>query len=247
MTRDGPAPGERLVWSEEFDGASGAPPDPARWTHNTGGGGWGNGELQRYTDSTQNARLDGRGSLEIVARAEQVGRTRRYTSARITTRGSFTARYGRYEARLRLPAGRGIWPAFWLNGICATGWPDCGEIDVMESVDEVPTTVRSRIHGPGPSYRSGIGRDWPVRSRLDEGYHVYGVRWTPDHAAFTFDGVEYSRVERTRLGPGEVWALDHDAYLILNVAVGGRWPGAPTARTRFPTRLKVDWVRVYQG
>ncbi|MFN0283552.1 MAG: family 16 glycosylhydrolase [Kineosporiaceae bacterium] len=236
----------RLVWSDEFEGPAGTPPDPARWTHDTGDGGWGNDELQRYTDSTRNARLDGRGALEIVARVEQTGRSRRYTSARITTRRSFTPRYGRFEARLRLPGGRGIWPAFWLNGICATGWPDCGEVDVMESVDEVPRTVRSRIHGPGPSYRSGIGRDWRVRSRLDEGFHVYGVEWTPDHAAFTFDGVEYSRVERARLAAGEVWALDNDAYLILNVAVGGSWPGDPTPQTRFPTRLKVDWVRCYQ-
>jgi beta-glucanase (GH16 family) len=238
--------GWQLRFHDEFDGPVGSRPDPARWGYDTGRGGWGNRELQEYTDLATNARLDGDGVLEIVARAHEIGRGRQYSSARITTRDTFTARYGRYQARLQLPAGQGLWPAFWLNGTCAAGWPRCGEIDVMESVDEVPRTVRGRVHGPGPSYRSGIGRDWRVRAELDKAFHVYGVEWDPQYVAFTFDGAEYTRVRRDQLPAGDVWALDHDAYLILNVAVGGNWPGNPSRHTEFPARLRVDWVRVYQ-
>ncbi|WP_143447501.1 family 16 glycosylhydrolase, partial [Kineosporia sp. R_H_3] len=228
-------------WADEFDGPAGAGPDRSRWGFDTGAGGWGNDELETYTDSTRNARLTGNGALEIVARREGPG----FTSARLSTEKTFTHRYGAYEARLRLPAGKGLWPAFWLNGVCPQGWPACGEIDVMESVDAVPRTVRGRVHVPGPHVRPGLGRDWPVAAALDEGFHVYGVVWDPQYVAFAFDGHEYARVRRDRLPAGDRWALDHDAYLLLNVAVGGRWPGSPDASTPFPSRLTVDWVRVW--
>ncbi|MBI4943462.1 MAG: glycoside hydrolase family 16 protein [Actinobacteria bacterium] len=238
---DGTSGGWQLVWGDEFDGPAGAGPDRTRWGFDTGAGGWGNGELETYTDSTANARLTGTGALEIVARREGEG----FTSARLSTEKTFTRRYGTYEARLRLPAGKGLWPAFWLNGVCAQGWPDCGEIDVLESVDPVPRTVRGRVHVPGPHARPGLGRDWPVASALDEGFHVYGVVWDPEYVAFTFDGHEYARVRKDRLPAGDRWALDHDAYVLLNVAVGGRWPGSPDASTPVPSRLTVDWVRVW--
>ncbi|WP_088288064.1 family 16 glycosylhydrolase [Kineosporia sp. A_224] len=231
----------RLVWSDEFDGPAGAGPDRSRWGFDTGAGGWGNDELETYTDSTRNARITDEGTLEIVARREGAG----FTSARLSTESTFRHRYGAYEARLRLPAGRGLWPAFWLNGICAQGWPDCGEIDVMESVDAVPRTVRGRVHLPGPDARPGLGRDWPVASALDQGFHVYGVVWDPQFVAFSFDGHEYARVRKDRLPDGDRWELDHEAYLLLNVAVGGRWPGSPDATTPFPSRLTVDWVRAW--
>ena len=230
-----------LAWHDEFDGPAGAPPDPARWDHDTGAGGWGNGELQRYTDSTANARLSGDGTLEIVALRTPAG----WTSARLTTRSTHLVRYGRFEARLRLPAGRGLWPAFWLNGLCKAGWPACGEIDVMESMTPVPRTVRARVHLPGPDARGGLGGEWQVRAALDEGFHVYGAVWDESSVAFTFDGHEYARVRRDALPAGTTWELDHDAYLILNLAVGGAPVDPPDATTPSPAVLAVDWVRQY--
>jgi beta-glucanase (GH16 family) len=243
-----------LVFSDEFSGEDGKAPDPQRWQHDVGGGGWGNGELQRYTASTRNARTDGQGRLRLEALRERVsqdgrdddGKKTRYTSARISTKGRFTTRYARAEARIRVPAGKGLWPAFWLSGVCEEGWPACGEIDVLESVDEVPMVVRSRIHGPGPQATPGIGPDWQVDTRLDEGFHVYAVEWTRDRADFFFDDHRYATVDRGDLPEDDVWALDHPMRLLLNVAVGGRWPGAPTEDTPFPATMLVDWVRVYE-
>lgn len=231
--------GWRLTWNDEFDGPAGSAPDPSRWEHDTGAGGWGNAELERYTDSTDNARLSGDGTLEVVALRTADG----WTSARLTTRSTYLARYGRFEARMRLPAGRGLWPAFWLNGLCKAGWPACGEIDVMESMTPVPRTVRARVHLPGPDARGGLGGEWQVRSALDEGFHVYGAVWDPAFVAFTFDGHEYARVRRDALPAGTTWELDHDAYLIVNLAVGGSAVGPPDASTPSPAVLAVDWVR----
>jgi len=246
------AGGWRLVFSDEFSGPEGRPPDPRRWQHDVGGGGWGNDELQRYTASPRNARTDGMGRLRLDALREPVSRSGEgesrtgYTSARISTKGRFTTQYARVEARIRIPAGQGIWPAFWLSGVCEDGWPDCGEIDILESVDEVATVVRSRIHGPGPHATAGIGPDWEVDTRLDEGFHVYAVEWTRDRAVFSFDGRRYATVRRDELPEDDVWALDHPMRVLLNVAVGGRWPGDPSQDTPFPATMLVDWVRVYE-
>ena len=231
-----------LAWHDEFDGPAGSAPDPARWDHDTGSGGWGNAELQRYTADAANARLSTTGTLQIRALRSTDG----WTSARVTTRSTHLARYGRFEARLRLPAGRGLWPAFWLNGLCKAGWPECGEIDVMESLTPLPRTVRARVHLPGPQARGGLGGEWQVRAALDEGFHVYGAVWDPAFVAFTFDGHEYARIRRDALPRGTTWQLDHDAYIVLNLAVGGSPVAPPDATTPSPAVLEVDWVREYR-
>ncbi len=237
-------PGWTLTFHDEFDGRAGSLPSGKRWVFQTGAGGWGHGELQRYTDRPSNASLDGKGRLVITARKESL-KGAQYTSARLTTEGRFSQRYGWFEARLKVPQGVGIWPAFWTNGECPQGWPYCGEIDVMESVGATPTTVHGRVHGPGPHKGRGIGGDWKLDTRIDEDFHVYAIDWQPTYVAFYFDGHEYARVRSDQLPEGDVWAVKHPANLLLNIAVGGAWPGPPDATTHFPQRLVVDWVRVY--
>ena len=135
-------PARQLAFDDEFEGPAGSPPDAAKWTYDRGGSGWGNDELQYYTDSTRNAALDGSGALVISVRAERQ-HGRKYTSARLKTLGRFAQAYGHFEARIRIPQGQGIWPAFWLLGsdMDAVGWPQCGEIDVMENIGREPTLV----------------------------------------------------------------------------------------------------------
>jgi beta-glucanase (GH16 family) len=218
-----------------------------------GGHGWGNRELQSYTSHRENARLDGRGHLVIAAHRETrtgAGRTRRhYTSARLKTHGRFSFRYGRVAARMRVPAGRGLWPAFWMMGadINLVGYPRCGEIDVMEVLGQHPRTVHGTVHGPGPNLDSGIGGQLTAKRSLARRFHTYGARWTPDQVRFTLDGRAYETVRRSAYPPDATWAFDRHMFMILNLAVGGTWPGPPDRATRFPARLKVAWVRVWQG
>ena len=240
-----------LVWSDEFNGPAGASPDPSRWTFDVGGGGWGNNELEYYTARPANASLDGHGHLAIVARRESYsghGVTRDYTSARLKTQGLFSTTYGRIEASIKLPVGRGLWPAFWAVGesIETVGWPASGEIDMMESLGDGFTLFGS-LHGPEGSNERGYGLTSPHRSAvsLAGGFHVYGVDWSPSAIVFTFDGVPYATRTPAELGPGQHWAFDKPFFLILNLAVGGDWPGAPNASTAFPATMLVDWVRVY--
>lgn len=243
-----------LVWSDEFSGPAGASPDPAKWSLESGGNGWGNNELEYYTARPSNVSLDGKGHLAITARAETYtgpdGITRHYTSARIQTDGLFATAYGRVEASIKLPAGRGLWPAFWALGQRADtiGWPWCGEFDVMENLGNDPFTVYGSIHGPqAGAARGQYGLTAPVRSRtsLATGFHTYGVTWSPDRIVFTLDGVPYSTRTPASLGRGQRWVFNQRFFLLLNVAVGGRWPGRPGAGTRFPATMLVDWVRVY--
>jgi beta-glucanase (GH16 family) len=245
----------RLVWSDEFSGPAKAPVDRRRWRHEIGGA-WGDGELQSYTDRLANSYQDGRGRLVIATRAERFSGadaiTRNYTSARISTMGRFSFRYGTFEARLRTPAGRGLWPAFWALGtdIDRSGWPRCGEIDVMENLGQEPRRAYGTIHGPtgggGPleDYKPGfaVEHDAP----LAQGFHTYGARWLPGSIEFFFDGRRYGAITRADLPAGSRWVFDHPFYLVLNVAVGGRWAGSPDATTSFPQAMHVDHVRVYQ-
>jgi beta-glucanase (GH16 family) len=237
-----------LVWADEFDGPAGAPPDPASWTAEAGGDGWGNGELQSYTGATANARLDGRGNLEIVARAES-GRADgcRYSSARLVTQGKVEVGCGEIEARVRLPRGRGMWPAVWMLGADLPGvaWPGCGEIDVMENLGHDPFTVHGTVHGPGYSGRHGVSGSWVAAADLSAAFHVYAVRWRPDGIDWLLDGRRYHRVTPETV-PGD-WVFDHPFFLLINLAVGGDWPGAPDAETRFPQSLLVDYLRVYRA
>ncbi len=248
------AGGGRLIWSDEFNGPAGAPPDPSRWTFDVGGGGWGNGELEYYTSRRGNSALDGHGHLAIVARRERFGEgaeRRGYTSARLKTEGVFSTTFGRIEASIKLPGGRGLWPAFWAVGenIETVGWPASGEIDMMESLGNDPFTLYGSLHGPERGTARGYGLTTPHRSgtSLAAGFHVYGASWSPSAITFTFDGVPYATRTAAQLSPGQRWVFNKPFFLILNLAVGGDWPGEPGASTPFPATMLVDWVRVYSG
>ncbi|MEO5817826.1 MAG: glycoside hydrolase family 16 protein [Gemmatimonadaceae bacterium] len=250
-------PGEwKLSWSDEFDGASGALVDPGKWTAETGGGGWGNQERQYYTTSASNASLDGSGHLVITARAEPVTSSLtcwygscRYTSARIKTQGRFEQAYGKFEARIRIPRGQGLWPAFWMlgNDIDRNGWPKSGEIDIMESIGKEPYAVYGTLHGPGYSGSGSIGSSYSLAAvPFADNYHVFTVEWSPGEVRWIVDGTEYRRTSTANLPSAGTWVFDHAFFMLLNVAVGGNWPGDPDATTTFPQQMLVDYVRVYQ-
>ncbi len=250
-----PAPAAGLVWHDEFDGPAGGTFDPTRWVADTGGGGFGNHELELYTTSADNVALDGRGHLVITARAERpataatcwYGRCR-YTSARLETKGRFAQAYGRIEARIRIPRGQGVWPAFWLLGadIDSVGWPRSGEIDVMENIGREPDIVHGTLHGPGYSGADGIGRaDTLPTGAVADDFHVFAVEWAPRDIRWFVDGREYHHATPADLPRGTPWVFEHPFFLLLNFAVGGDWPGAPDASTSFPQRMVVDYVRVY--
>ncbi|MDE3104253.1 MAG: glycoside hydrolase family 16 protein [Acidobacteriota bacterium] len=241
----------QLAWSDEFNGPDGAPPDAAHWVFDQGGGGWGNQELESYTRRTQNAEQRG-GYLVLTARKEEFtgsdGRAMHYTSARLRTQGLFAQTFGRVEARMQLPLGKGIWPAFWMLGsnIGQVNWPASGEIDIMENIGDAHT-VYSTIHGPGYSGAKGISAPFhlPADQRVDSGFHVYAVEWAPNDLRFFLD--DHLIVERTPadLPAGATWVYNRPFFLILNVAVGGGWPGNPDQTTRFPQQMRIDYVRVY--
>ena len=241
-----------VAWAEEFDGPAGAQPSPGTWTYETGGHGWGNDELQYYTSDAANAALDGAGSLAITVRRsdpQQVeGRYGHgpYTSARLTTKGRRSFRYGLIQARIRLPAGRGIWPAFWMLGtdIDQSGWPGCGEIDVMENFGIYPRLVHGTVHGPGYAGTAGITAQLDTGLPLAEDFHVYSVCWEPTRIRWYFDQVGYHTVTPASV-PGQRWVFDHDFYLLLNVAVGGHPSAPPDDSTAFPQTMLVDYIRVH--
>jgi beta-glucanase (GH16 family) len=240
-----------ITWQDEFEGRAGTPVDGGKWGFDIGGSGWGNNELQYYTDSTSNVALDGRGHLAITARRENPANYQchygacQYTSARIKTAGKFTQRYGRFEARIKVPKGQGIWPAFWMLGdnIGGVGWPNSGEIDIMENVGKAPNTGHGTVHGPGYSGGGGIGGSRTLGAPLGDDFHNFAVDWSPDLIVWTLDGSEYFRI--TPASPnGRQWVFDHPFFMILNVAVGGNWPGDPDNSTSLPQTMLVDYVRV---
>ena len=240
-----------LTFHDEFDGAKGLPPSKALWGRNIGGDGWGNNELESYTDGNANAFLDGKGHLVIEARKETTTGpdhiTRPYSSARLLSEGKFSQEYGRFEARMKLPQGKGVWPAFWLLGsnIGKVGWPQCGEIDILESVEKVARFAHGTLHGPGYSGASGISKQIESRTSLAEGFHVYSVEWEPKQIKWFLDGTCYSTVTPAQIR-GQKWVFDQPFFITLNLAIGGYWPGYPDATTEFPQRLLVDYVRVYK-
>ncbi len=231
------------AWSDEFDGVANSGPDPSKWTFDLGGGGWGNHELETYTNSVDNVHLDGNGHL--VIRAIATGST--FTSARLKTQGLFTAQYGHVEARIKLPAGRGIWPAFWMLGsnITSVGWPQCGEIDIMENIGSEPSVNHGSVHGPGYSGGQAITARYllPGGGRLSDDFHTFAIDWAPGTIAFGVDGSIYQTVMRANLPAGAQWVFDAPFFLLLNVAVGGTFPGSPDATTIFPQEMVVDYVR----
>ena len=250
--------GWTLTFNDEFSGPYGTPVDARKWGFDRGGNGWGNDELQFYTDTRHNAMMDGSGRLMIRARAEAnnsaypcaLGQPCQYTSARLSTRGIFTQAYGRFEARVQVPAGQGLWPAFWLLGstLGEVGWPATGEIDVMEHIGREPTLAYGTIHGPGYSGANGIGASvsLPGGGRFADGFHTFAVEWEENEIRWLLDDVVYQTRTPADLPGGARWVFDHPMFLILNLAVGGRWPGRPDASTVFPAVLLVDYVRVYQ-
>jgi len=243
-----------LTWSDEFNGPNGSAPDPRKWTYDLGGGGWGNHELETYTGRPQNASIQD-GKLVIRPLKESYagrdGITREYTSARLKTQGLFTQRYGRFEARIKIPYGQGLWPAFWMLGDNIDkpgGWPTCGEIDILENIGREPSIVHGTVHGPGYMGAKGIGAPYslPGSERFADEFHVFAVEWEPNEIRFYVDDHLYHTVTPSSLPPGTKWVFDHPFFLILNVAVGGGWPGNPDASTAFPQTMLVYYVRVFE-
>ena len=240
-----------LVWTDEFSGPNGSPVDPSKWVSETGGGGWGNKELEYYTSRPQNAYQQD-GNLVIKVLQEKYtgadGVSRDYTSARLKTQGKFTQAYGRFEARIKIPQGQGIWPAFWMLGDDKAGWPECGEIDIMENIGKEPAVVHGTIHGPGYSGAHGIGSNYGLanKGRFADDFHVYAVEWEPSAIRFYVDKDLYVTRTPADLPKGAKWVYDHPFFLLLNVAVGGEWPGNPDPTSVFPQTMLVDYVRVYR-
>ncbi|HEX5221033.1 MAG TPA: glycoside hydrolase family 16 protein [Verrucomicrobiae bacterium] len=237
-----------LVWADEFTQADGSLPDATKWVHDIGATGWGNNEWQYY--STTNASITNN-MLVIEARKIINGANTNYTSARLKTQGKASWTYGRMEARIRIPRGQGIWPAFWTLGTNITtpgnGWPNCGEIDILENIGREPTIVHGTIHGPGYSGGNAIGGPYslPGNPAFADDFHVYAVEWTTNQIKWFVDNQQYFSVTPASLPGGATWVFTKPQFLILNVAVGGNWPGYPDATTVFPQRMLVDYVRVY--
>ncbi|HEY9115491.1 MAG TPA: family 16 glycosylhydrolase [Bacteroidales bacterium] len=244
ITQDDPDYDPTLIWSDEFNYTG--LPDPAKWNMETGGGGWGNNELQYYTDSESNAMVDN-GVLTITAREETVSGYN-YTSARITTQNKFDFKYGRIEAKMKLPYGQGMWPAFWMLGanFGSVGWPACGEIDIMEMVGGVngDKTVYSTLHWDNNGENADYGESYTLSSGIfaDE-FHIFSVVWDNQQIRAYVDNVQFFSSDITPVALSE---FQNNFFIIMNLAVGGNWPGPPDGTTEFPQTLVVDWVRVYQ-
>ncbi|MET7276790.1 family 16 glycosylhydrolase [Kribbella sp. NPDC005582] len=238
------------TFEDNFDGPAGQAPDSNKWRYDIGGSGWGNAERQYYTNSTRNSAKDGNGNLVITARRESGGfqchyGTCEYTSARLLTAQTFTQTYGRFEARIKIPGTQGVWPAFWMLGAQGGGWPNNGEIDIMENIGREPNTVHGTIHGPGYSGAEGIGAAYnsPNGQPFRNDFHTYRVDWAPDSITWFVDGVQYQRRTPADLG-GDQWVFNHPFFMIMNVAVGGSWPGYPDGSTVMPQTMTIDYVRV---
>jgi beta-glucanase (GH16 family) len=244
---DGAASGWTLTWSDEFDGAASASPDASKWTYDTGGGGWGNNELEYYTNRPTNVATDGQGHLVITLRAESYMGSA-YTSARIKTQGLFTQAYGRFEARIKIPGTQGVWPAFWMLGadIATNPWPNCGEIDIMENVGKQPAVNHGSLHGPGYSGGNPLTGTYTLASgKLSDDFHLYAIEWETNVVRFYVDDMLYETHTNADVPAGAKWVYDHPFFIILNVAIGGTFPGSPDTTTVLPQTMTVDYVRVY--
>jgi beta-glucanase (GH16 family) len=235
-----------VVWNEEFNGANGAGVDTSKWNFDTGGGGFGNSELEYYNSGTSNVHTDGQGHLVIEARRESGGHscwygTCQWTSGRIQTAGKFTQQYGHIEARIQVPKGNGLWPAFWMLG--GSNWPTDGEIDIMENVGRDPNTVYGTIHGPGYSGGNAVGGTRNIGQPLGNAFHNFAVDWSPNLIVWTIDGSEYFRATPASTR-GNPWVYSHPFFIIMNLAVGGSFPGSPDGSTPAVNRMLVDYVHV---
>jgi beta-glucanase (GH16 family) len=245
---DPPVNGWQMIWADEFDGPANTQPDPAKWRYDLGGGGWGNGQLEFNTDQLANAHLDGSGQLVITAIKQPYGGNE-YTSARLRTEGLLDQKYGKFEARIKLPTGGGLWPAFWLLGSTHTsrGWPECGELDIMEARGSEPEVNHGSAHGPGYSG----GNPKTAAYTLDagsfaDGFHVFTLEWSPGEVHWFVDGNHYHALRAVDMPPDQRWVFDDGSmFMILDLAVGG-WFGGEVDDSVFPQSMVVDYVRVYE-
>jgi beta-glucanase (GH16 family) len=254
-------PSWELVWSDEFNGSAGTAPSPSVWGREIGDGnvygipGWGNDELEYYTDGTANVAFDGSGHLVITTK-EADGSLLcyygpcEYTSARLLTKNRFEVAYGRVEARVKVPTGAGLWPAFWMLGtdIDQVGWPQTGEIDIMEHVGRLPTEIFGTLHGPGYSGGQSYGKSVDLGEPVAAGFHTFAVEWQPDRITWLLDGSPYfTATPDDPFLQGKPWVFNHPFYMLLNVAVGGNFGGPVGSETTFPQQTMVDYVRLYQA
>ncbi|MEU6389301.1 glycoside hydrolase family 16 protein [Streptomyces sp. NPDC046939] len=252
-----PAPdSDRPFWQAEFDGAAGARPSAAYWNTEIGNRdeqGWGNNELQYYTDDAANAAQDGSGHLVITAkRAPEEAELPCYTedfcpftSARLTTAQKVSLRRGRVEVRAKMPTGKGLLPAIWMLGDNGEQWPRQGEIDISEVVGNEPRTVYGTAHGPTYYNENGIGDSTTLPADADQAFHTYAVEKEPHRITWSVDGKRYFTLTPDKLPAPRDWVFEQDMHLLLNVAVGGDWPGSPDNSTRFPAAMTIDYVRFY--
>lgn len=247
-TAELPGPQWNLVWADEFNLPDGAPVDASKWSAEMGGGGWGNAELEYYTDRPENAYHEN-GSLVIRARNEEYQGSR-YTSARLVTKGKASWKYGRIEARAKLPVGQAIWPAIWMMPEKSVygGWPVSGEIDIVELIGKEPGTIHGTLHFGNPHDQVSGAFSLPAGQSFADDYHVFAIEWEPGAIRWYLDGNEYFSATRwftsAKNSPFPA-PFDQPFYLIMNVAVGGRWPGYPNATTPAEAKMLVDYVRVY--
>jgi beta-glucanase (GH16 family) len=248
--RTNPAKGYSLVWNDEFARPDASSPDPKKWNYSTGGSGWGNSELECYTDRNENSFVEN-GMLVIRAVQEEYMGCQ-YTSARVNTLSKGEWKYGRFEIRAKLPTAQGIWPAFWLlpSNITRYGdWPASGEIDMMELVGKEPGRVNGTLHFGKPHTTITNHFDLPVGTDFSDDFHLFALDWGPTEINWYVDGKLYLPADQwfTSVGNSPFPApFDVEFYLIINVAVGGSWPGNPDATSTFPQSMYVDYVRVYQ-
>lgn len=247
-----PVAAAAATFTDDFNGPAGSGVDQSKWRAETGDN-VNNHERQYYTSGTHNAALDGQGNLVITARRDNPGNFNcwygfcQYTSARLVTSATFSQTYGHFESRMKLPRGQGMWPAFWMLGtnIGQVGWPTSGEIDIMENVGFEPSTVHGTLHGPGYSGGEGIGAGYtlPGGQRFADGFHTFAVDWAPGRISWFVDGNHYQTRTPADTG-GDPWVFDHPFYVLVNLAVGGYWPGDPDGSTVFPQQLVVDYVHI---
>ena len=250
----------KLVWADEFNNKAGTAPNPNVWGQEVGDGtvngipGWGNSELEYYTGGTNNVSTDGLGSLKITAKEADGSLTCyygpcEYTSTRLLTKNRFEVAYGRLEARIKVPEGAGLWPAFWMLGtdIDQVNWPQTGEIDIMEFVGRVPNEVFGTLHGPGYSGGQSYGDTYDLGEPVGNQYHVFSVEWQPDKIVWFIDGIAYfTATPDDPFLQGKQWVFNHPFFILMNVAVGGNFGGPVGEDTVFPQSMSVDYVRLYQ-